>query len=102
MTRPTSASSALSSAGCWNEPASRINASSCCTMIPFFCCDCGLGAGDASESGADGHADAGGIAFTEHIAGHHFAGDEQIAAGLPIEVNGRFPVNLEPQVGKIS
>src|SRR5690606_31868305 len=118
MTRATSVSSAVRLAGalpCQRTGCSaimagaasprawRVNSSSCFTL----CSVCLLGArgggragaGDAAEGRADRHADAGGIAFAEHVAGHHFAGHEEVLAGAVVEPHGRGVVHLEAQVG---
>lgn len=60
----------------------------------------GLLAGDAAEGGADRHPDAGGVALAQHVAGHHFPGDEQITAGLTGEMDGGGVVDVEPEVGE--
>ena len=37
-----------------------------------------------AEDAADGHADAGGIALAEHVAGHDLAGGEHVGRGLAV------------------
>src|SRR5271155_4539697 len=39
---------------------------------------CGLPPRNVSEGGADGHADTGDVALAEHVAGHDFAGGENV------------------------
>ncbi|SYU09021.1 Uncharacterised protein [Klebsiella pneumoniae] len=60
----------------------------------------GLLAGNAAERRTDGHAHAGGIPLTQHVAGHHFAGDEQVAARLARKMDGGAFINVQPKVGK--
>ena len=60
-----------------------------------------LRAGDAAERGADAHADAGRVALAEHVAGHHFAGHEQVGAGRAAEVHRRASRRpSRPEVGE--
>src|SRR6478735_216504 len=60
--------------------ASRLSASSDCTVL-FLTRDCRrAAAGDAPERGADRHADAGRVALAEDVSGHHLAGREEVVA----------------------
>src|SRR5206468_12894034 len=95
--RATSASGPLPAA---SEAASRASSSSCCICRPFLCGSGRLGACDPAEGGADAHADAGGVSLSQHVAGHHFARDEEVVAGLAVEVDLRLVVGLEAQVGE--
>src|SRR3546814_5638865 len=47
----------------------------------------GAGAGNAAEGRADRHADAGGVALAQQVAGHPFAGPEQVVAGLAVKAD---------------
>src|SRR3954468_5948858 len=60
----------------------------------------GIDAGDAAERGADAHADAGGVALAEHIAGDHLAGGEQVGARHPVEAAGRRGIGLHAEIGE--
>src|SRR3569833_3896022 len=55
---------------------------------------------DAAEGGADAHADTRGIALSEHVAGHHFAGCKQIVARHAVEVRCRGMVGLQAEIGE--
>src|SRR5215471_16647743 len=83
-----------------SEAACRTSASSGCMLL----CAQGDGgrqaAGDAAERGADAHADAGGVAPAEHVAGHHLAGDEQVLADLATEAHGSGVIGLQAQIGE--
>ena len=60
----------------------------------------GLLTGNAAECGPDRHAYAGGIAFAQYVASHHFAGDKQVAARLTGKVNGGVLIDVQPEVGE--
>ena len=102
---------ALPDAPCWvalvsNGDAVRVRSgvstSDCCT-VSLRCLVCGargLRAGNASERCADRHANAGRIALTKHVAGHHFPRDEQVLARLAAEVNLRPVVGFQTEVGE--
>jgi hypothetical protein len=59
-----------------------------------------VGAGDPSEGRADRHADAGGVALAQHVAGHHFAGHEQVVAWNVAEAHGRRVVGAQSEIGE--
>lgn len=80
--------------------ASMISFSSDFMVFLLLCRPGGLLAGNAAEGGADRHPDAGGIAFAQHVASHHFPGDKQVAAGFTGEVDGGGVVDVEPEVGE--
>src|SRR4030095_14233293 len=85
--RPTSASfTVITRIGMTGPPppreeASRVNASSVCMVMLLEGRAGRVGAGDAAGRSAYAHADTGGVALAEHVAGHHFAGGEQVGAG---------------------
>src|SRR5713226_6780169 len=55
-------------------------------LVPCLvsCILCRFPSGDPSEHAADGHADAGGVAFAQHIAGHDLTGGEHVGCGLAV------------------
>src|ERR1700761_7843883 len=87
-----------SSLACW------ISFSRACTTAFLMCRSDrmrgGVGAGDAAERRADAHADAGRIAFAEHVAGHHLAGDEEIFARLAAKANRGRLVGFQAEIGE--
>ena len=61
----------------------------------------GLLAGDAAEHRADGHAEAGEVAFAEDIAGHDLSGREQVAGGLAVvHQHLRLVVHADAEIGE--
>jgi hypothetical protein len=58
---------------------------------------CGIATGNAAKGRADRHAHTGGVALAQHIAGHHFAGHEQVLAGLVAEAHTAVSSTFRPR-----
>src|SRR5712672_3989323 len=92
MSRSAIGSAAFAAADAANVNAAARIALGMCDMIPLLvpclvprlvsCIFRRFPSRDPSEHAADGHADAGRVAFAEHIACHDLAGGEQVGGGL--------------------
>src|SRR5690606_14682406 len=86
--------------------ASLINVSSCIALLSLqmlvfpFGGRCGAVARNAAKHGPDRHAHTGGVALAQNVAGHHFAGHEQVVAGHAAKMNDRMFIHLETQIGE--
>ena len=69
-------------------------------MYLLLCRTGGLLAGNAAERRTNRHAYAGGIAFAQHVAGHHFASNEQVTAGFARKMDGGAFIDVQSEVGE--